>query len=133
MSPQYVRTEPHVLTIEQIEKLTASMADPAETLSNVVQLIAERFATEVCSAYLLEPDRMHLLLAASVGLQKSCVGTLRLALQEGLVGLVAEKVSPVAVQDAFQHPRFRYFPETGEDRYRSFLGVPFIDEGILQG
>ncbi len=54
-------------------------------------------------------------------------------LNEGLAGLVAEEVLPVAVDDVKNHPRFKYFKESGEDEYRSFLGVPLIDGGILQG
>jgi starch phosphorylase len=50
-----------------------------------------------------------------------------------LVGLVAEKVQPLVVEDAAKHPRFKYFRETGEDPYHSFLGVPLIDRGLLQG
>ena len=54
-------------------------------------------------------------------------------LHEGLAGLVAEQVRPVAVEQALNHPRFKYFGEAGEDDYQSFLGVPLIDRGILQG
>ena len=100
---------------------------------NVVALIAKRFKTEVCSAYLLEPDRTNLILAATVGLRPQCVGTLRMALNEGLAGLVAEQVQPVAVEQVKNHPRFKYFSEAGEEAYQSFLGVPLIDGGVLQG
>src|SRR6202023_2273699 len=62
-----------------------------------------------------------------------CIGTLRLSLQEGLVGLVAELVLPVAVERVASHPRFKYFKESGEDPFQSFLGVPLIDRGVLQG
>jgi starch phosphorylase len=54
-------------------------------------------------------------------------------LHEGLSGLVAEQLLPVAVADARNHPRYKYFKESGEDEYRSFLGVPLIDRGVLQG
>lgn len=54
-------------------------------------------------------------------------------LNEGLTGLVAEKLAPVMVDDAFQHPRFKYFPEAGEDVYHSFLGVPMVEGGALRG
>jgi starch phosphorylase len=56
-----------------------------------------------------------------------------MGLAEGLTGLVAEQVCPVAVKYARSHPRFRYFPEAGEDSYQSFLGVPVLDLGVLQG
>ncbi len=123
----------YVLTLEEIANLTSDGTKPAETLLNVVALIARRFRTDVCSAYLLEPDRANLILAATLGLRPQCIGTLRMALGEGLAGLVAEQVRPVAVEQVKNHPRFKYFKEAGEDNYQSFLGVPLIDRGVLQG
>src|ERR1700734_886875 len=122
-----------VLSLEEIANLAAEEGQPAETLMNVVALIARRFNTDVCSAYLLEPDRANLVLAATLGLRKECVGTLRLALHEGLAGLVAEQVHPVAGEKVSQHPRYKFFLESGEEQYQSFLGVPLIDRGVLQG
>jgi starch phosphorylase len=129
----HVREVTHVLTLEEIANLAAEGGQPAETLLNVVALIAKRFETDVCSAYLLEPDRANLVLAATVGLRRECIGNLRMAINEGLAGLVAEQVRPVAVEQAQIHPRFKYFREAGEDAYQSFLGVPLIDRGVLQG
>jgi starch phosphorylase len=129
----HAREITHVLTLEEIGNLAASEGQPAETLMNVVALIARRFDTQVCSAYLLEPDRANLVLAATVGLRRECIGSLRMGIHEGLAGLVAEQVRPVAVEQAHSHPRFKYFPEAGEDAYQSFLGVPLIDRGVLQG
>src|ERR1700688_1776773 len=123
----------HVLTLEEIANLAGEGGQPAETLMNVVALIAKRFETDVCSAYLLEPDRANLVLAATVGLRRGCIGNLRMAIHEGLAGLVAERVGPVAVEQPQSHPRFKYFREAGEDAYQSFLGVPLIDRGVLQG
>lgn len=134
MTQSYDATDANlVLTLEEISNLAAEGGKPADTLMNVVGLIAKRFRTDVCSAYLLEPDRSNLVLAATVGLHPSCIGTLRMPLNEGLTGLVAEQVKPVAVDDVRSHPRFKYFSEAGEDAYHSFLGVPLIDRGVLQG
>jgi starch phosphorylase len=123
----------YVLTLEEIANLAQEGGKPAETLMNVVALIARRFRTDVCSAYLLEPDRANLVLAATLGLRPQCIGTLRLTLHEGLAGLVAEQVRPVSVEQVKSHPRFKYFREAGEDAYQSFLGVPLLDRGVLQG
>jgi signal transduction protein with GAF and PtsI domain len=54
-------------------------------------------------------------------------------ISEGLAGMVAEQVMPVAVDDVKKHPRYKYFKDSGEEEYNSFLGVPLIDRGILQG
>ena len=123
----------YILTLDEIGNLTQEGGKPAETLMNVVALIARRFNTDVCSAYLLEPDRANLVLAATLGLRPQCIGTLRMSLHEGLAGLVAEQVRPVAVEQVKNHPRFKYFKEAGEDAFQSFLGVPVIDRGVLQG
>jgi starch phosphorylase len=131
--PAVSRDASYVLTLEEISRLASETGKPAETLMNVVALIGRRFKTDVCSAYLLEPDRANLVLAATVGLRKECIGSLRMALHEGLAGLVAEQLQPVNVEQAQNHPRFKYFKEAGEELYRSFLGVPLIDRGVLQG
>src|SRR5579863_4984502 len=122
-----------VLTLDEIANLAREGGKPAETLMNVVALIAKRFGTDVCSAYLLEPDRANLVLAATLGLRREAIGSLRMAVHEGLAGLVAEQVRPVSVDQVNNHPRFKYFSEAGEDAYQSFLGVPLIDRGVLQG
>ncbi len=122
-----------LLTLEEISRLVSHSHDPAETLDNIVRLIQGRFHTDVCSVYVLEPERGELVLSATVGLKPQSVGRVRMRLEEGLTGLVAEQMSPVTVGDAFQHPRFKYFPEAGEDPYHSFLGVPLVEGGALQG
>jgi starch phosphorylase len=129
----HMRDASDILTLEEIANLARDGSKPAETLMNVVALIAGRFKTDVCSVYLLEPDRANLVLAATLGLRPESIGTVRLALHEGLAGLVAEHVRPLAVERAKNHPRFKYFKEAGEDAYQSFLGVPLIDRGVLQG
>ena len=64
-----------VLSLEEIANLAPDGGQSAETLMNLVALIAKRFRTDVCSAYLLEPDRANLVLAATVGLRRECVGS----------------------------------------------------------
>src|SRR5271166_5425928 len=100
------RSANYVLTLEEIGHLAAETGKPAETLMNVVALIARRFETDVCSAYLLEPDRANLVLAATLGLRPQCIGNLRMSLHEGLTGLVAEQVQAVSVAQVKNHPRF---------------------------
>jgi starch phosphorylase len=103
------------------------------TLTRIVEVIREQFGTDVCSMYLLEPDRANLVLAATVGLRPDSVGRVRMLLTEGLAGLVAEELRPQKVADARAHPRFKFFPEAGEEAYRSFVGVPVLQRGLLQG
>ena len=129
-----MHTTPSLLwTLEEIGQLVSGSGNPSETLSNIVNLIQQRFLTDVCSVYLLEPDRATLVLAATIGLRPESVGLVKMRIDEGLAGLVAQQLRPVFVRDATQHPRFKYFREAGEDSYRTFVGVPVIDRGVLQG
>jgi starch phosphorylase len=120
-------------TLEELDQLASANNDPAETLTNVIRAIQQRFDAPACSIFLLEADRSNLVLAATVGLRPEGVGQVRIRLNEGLVGLVAQELQPQAAADATAHPRFKYFPESGEEPYASFLGVPLIDRGLLQG
>src|SRR5437667_6057925 len=107
------RDTTHVLTLEDLGNLTRETGNPAETLMNIVALIAHRFQTDVCSAYLLEPDRVTLVLEATVGLRPQCIGTLRMRLHEGLTGLVADDVCPVDVERAGNYPWLKYLLVAG--------------------
>jgi len=122
-----------LLTLEEISRLVSHSGNPSETLGNIVRLIQQRFASDVCSVYLLEPDRSTLVLAATIGLRPESVGRIRMRLSEGLAGLVGETLTPQVVENATAHPRFKYFSEAGEDAYHSFVGVPIVDRGLLQG
>src|SRR6266566_4458609 len=66
-------------------------------------------------------------IVTAIGLEQESVGKVSMRVNEGLVGLVVEHGQPVTVADAISHPRYKYFPETGEERYHAFLGVPVQD------
>lgn len=120
--------------MEEIERWVAGDADPIRTLTNVACLIGNQFRCDACSIYLLDPATELLVLGGTVGLRQECVGEIRMALSEGLTGLVAQQRAPVVVRSgASRHPRFRYFPEAGEDLYESFLGAPIRDGSTLLG
>jgi phosphotransferase system enzyme I (PtsP) len=103
-----------------------------ERLDSVVELVARSFVADVCSVYLrLEDSQFELI--ATEGLKPEAVRTTRLARNEGLVGLVASRAQPLNVQDAPHHPHFSYRPETGEDPYTAFLGVPILRFGRVIG
>ncbi len=112
---------------EILRNLNAVMAadSPAQTkLNNTVQLIGEALNSEVCSIYLLREGLLELY--ATRGLNQSAVHVTRLALGEGLVGTIARNIETMNLAQAAAHPEYAYRPETGEERFASFAGVPII-------
>ncbi|MFA5517338.1 MAG: phosphoenolpyruvate--protein phosphotransferase [Desulfuromonadales bacterium] len=116
-----------ITTLEDISSLILQSHDLEETLDNIVSLVARRMGTEVCSIYLLEENGALLRLRASKGLSRKAIGKVALKPGEGLTGLAAEERRVVAIQEPQTHPRYRYFHETGEEKFHSFLGIPLFD------
>jgi len=107
--------------------------DLGETLANVIDLVAKRLDADVCSIYLSDGDLRHLTLSATNGLEPGSVKKVRLAFGEGLVGMCAQRGEPVAYEHAREDPNYRYFPETGEERYESLLAAPLIVQSVTTG
>lgn len=101
-------------------------------LDKIVRLIAAELVAEVCSCYVVRPGDV-LELFATVGLNPDAVHRTRLSVGEGLVGDVAATARSSAIAKASTHPKFAYRPETGEDQFQSFLGVPLIRDGKVRG
>ena len=116
--------------LQDVAGIVSRSHDLGETLDNVVDRVAKRLDADVCSVYLTEADLRHMVLAATMGLDKSSVGEVRLAFGEGLVGHVAAQGRPMAFSDAQSHPAYRYFPETGEERYASLMAAPLVVKGL---
>jgi phosphotransferase system enzyme I (PtsP) len=124
----------HGITIlEDVTAASQHSDDLQESLQRIVEVIAKRTSTDVCSIYLLEQRIQRLTLRATTGLERSAVGKVSMNVGEGLTGMVVEKLEPVMVTDAMSHPRYKFFPETGEERYHSFLGVPIVERGMSLG
>ena len=118
-----------------LRRLREVMAEPVsaqERLDKVVVLIAANMVAEVCSVYVLRVDGT-LELYATEGLKPEAVHQTVLKADEGLVGLVASEANPINLSDAQAHPAFSFRPETGEEIYHSFLGVPVLRAGNTLG
>ncbi len=100
-------------TLDEISPLVSHSGNAAETLDNIVALIQRRFDTDVCSVYLLEPDRSTLVLAATIGLRQESVGRVRMRLDEGLAGLVAEQLQADRRRGRDTSPALQVFPVGG--------------------
>ncbi len=123
-----------VTLLADVAEIISRSHDLDETLSNVVDLVAKRLDVDVCSIYLLsQADMRHLTLRATKGLRKEAVGRVTLPFGEGLVGVAAQHREAVVIERAREHPQFRYFPETGEERFESMMAVPLIVRGVTVG
>ncbi len=107
-----------------LHEVMAKRGSAQTKLDKVVDLIAEAMRSEVCSIYLLRDNAMEL--SATHGLRKEAVHVTRLHMGEGLVGTIAEEGRILNLAEATNHPEFVYRPETGEERYHGFAGVPII-------
>ncbi|HET9355056.1 MAG TPA: GAF domain-containing protein, partial [Sphingomicrobium sp.] len=107
-----------------LHEVMAKRGSAQTKLDKVVDLIAEAMKSEVCSIYLLRDNALEL--SATHGLRKEAVHVTRLAMGEGLVGTIAEEGRILNLDEAANHPAFAYRPETGEERFHSFAGVPII-------
>lgn len=105
----------------------------SEVLSIIVKEVRDAMSAGVCSVYLFDEADQNYVLMATEGLRQESIGKVRMAMREGLVGLVAAKEEPLNLQDADQHPNFAYFEETGEAPFHSFLGVPIIHHRKVLG
>ncbi|MCZ6447843.1 MAG: phosphoenolpyruvate--protein phosphotransferase [Alphaproteobacteria bacterium] len=116
----------------RIRDLMAGEATAQAKLDKVVQVIAAGMVAEVCSVYILRAGEV-LELFATKGLRRRAVHQTRLRVGEGLVGEIAAYAQPLALSDAQSHPAFVYRPETGEEVFRSLMGVPILRSGRVAG
>ncbi len=122
---------PRVL-LRRLRELMAEPLDPQERLDRIVRQIASNMVAEVCSVYVLRSDGV-LELYATEGLNPEAVHLSQLKMGQGLVGTIAASAQSLNLSDAQAHPAFRYLPETGEEIYHSFLGVPILRAGRTLG
>src|ERR687898_2726660 len=122
---------PRVL-LKRLRELMAEALEPQERLDRIVHDIAQNMVAEVCSLYVLRADSV-LELYATEGLNPGSVHLAQLSLGQGLVGTIAASARALNLSDAQEHPAFTYLPETGEEIYNSFLGVPVLRAGRTLG
>ena len=122
---------PRVL-LRRLREVMAEPINAQDRLDKIVTQIAANMVAEVCSVYVLRSDGV-LELYATEGLKREAVHRASLRIGQGLVGTIAEEARPLNLPNAQSHPAFRYLPETGEEIYSSFLGVPILRAGRTLG
>jgi phosphotransferase system enzyme I (PtsP) len=110
--------------LNRLHEVMASRSHAQAKLNNVVEVIGEGLDSEVCSIYLLREGMLELY--ATRGLAQEAVHVTRMAVGEGLVGMIAEDAETLNLAEAAAHPDFSYRPETGEEKFHSFAGVPIV-------
>lgn len=120
------------LLLRRLRDVMAGEGTAQERLDNIVRIIARDMVAEVCSMYVRRAGDV-IELFATEGLRQDSVRKIRFRFGEGIVGVVAATATPVAVADAQSHPNFVYKPETGEEIYKSMLGVPVLRGGRVLG
>jgi phosphotransferase system enzyme I (PtsP) len=110
--------------LTQLHELMASRISAQGKLNQVVDIIGEALDTEVCSIYLLREGMLELF--ATRGLEQSAVHVTQLAVGAGLTGTIAQNIETLNLAEATAHPEFQYRPETGEEKFHSFAGVPIV-------
>ncbi|UIP06649.1 phosphoenolpyruvate--protein phosphotransferase [Erythrobacter sp. SDW2] len=110
--------------LTSLHDIMASRLHPQGKLDAVVEIIGEALDSEVCSIYLLREGMLELF--ATRGLNKEAVHVTRMALGEGLTGTLVANNETLNLAEARAHPDFQYRPETGEDKFHSFAGVPIV-------
>jgi phosphotransferase system enzyme I (PtsP) len=118
--------------LRRLRELMAESISPQERLDKIVEQIATNVVAEVCSVYVLRDDNV-LELTATVGLKSEAVHQTSLKVGEGLVGLIAAEARCLNLPNAQSHPAFAYKPETGEEVFNAFLGVPILRAGRILG
>ena len=110
--------------LTSLHEVMASRAGAQAKLNQIVDIIGEKLNSEVCSIYLLREGMLELF--ATRGLNQAAVHVTRMAVGEGLVGTIAANTETLNLAEAAAHPDFAFFPETGEERFHSFAGVPIV-------
>ncbi len=110
--------------LRRLHEVMAAKTGAEAKLNQVVQIVAKELSSEVASIYLLRDGMLELY--ATHGLAQSAVHVTRLSMGQGLVGTIAASREALNLAEAKEHPDFAYRPETGEDDYHSFAGVPIV-------
>src|SRR2546428_2168098 len=119
--------------LREIGRALSAAHDVQATLQAISRTTANVMHMDSCSIYLLDKSQQSLTLKASTGLARAAVDHARLELGEGITGYAAQHGEPVAVRDAARDPRFKYLPETKEQKFKSLAAVPLISQGTIIG
>ncbi len=112
--------------LQEVSRIANSSLDLDHTLESIIEIIKQKMHTDACAIYLAEETQASFQMKASSGLPKEASSRVRLEIGKGITGWVAETKTSLALSDAMGDPRFAYFPEIEEEKFKSMLSVPLI-------
>ena len=113
--------------------LTASDLDLGEVLRRIPDLVTEATGSDVCFVHLVDEERQRVVLAGATKPFDQVVGTVELAIGEGVAGWVAQHGEPAVVPDKWSDRRYRYIPALRGEDFVSLVSVPMIAGGRVVG
>jgi len=120
-------------TLQRIVQRVSKATDLKSALAIIVDQVKVALDADACSVFMRVSDQPGLVLKASDGLRQSLVNNFSIDLDRGLTGLVARRAEPIHLSDATKDPRYRVIEDSGDDRFKAFLGVPIVDHRRLYG
>jgi len=120
-------------TLRRIVQEVSASRNLSEALNILVERVRQAIRTEACAVYLLDAERKNYVLMAAEGFKPNSIGKISLRSDEGLVGLIGQREESINLENASEHPNFKYIAELGEEKYQAFLGVPIIHQGRVLG
>lgn len=124
----------HIGLLAEISEIVRDTKHPQDALTAIVELVATRLEADVCSVYVLDDKSNELVLKATVGLRQSeSIDKIRMKPGEGLTGSVFEERKPLYVLNPENHPKYKFFDGTGEEKLKTFLGVPLVYHSNVLG
>lgn len=119
--------------LKRIVQEVSASRNLSEALNIMVERVRQAIRTEACAVYLVDAQKKYFVLMAAVGFEPDTVGKVSLRVDEGLLGVIGQREEALNLENAAEHPNFKFIPELGEDKYQAFLGVPIIHQGRTLG
>ena len=122
-----------VRLLEHIIEVTSTDLDVHEVSQRVAALVTAATESDVCFVHLVDDELQRVVLAGATPPFDEQVGSVQLALGEGIAGWVAKHAQPAVVPDKWKDSRYRYIPDLRGQDFASMVSVPMLVRGRVVG